>query len=67
MYFAPNSKSPISLLETGLFKDKLLVCCPEGFYKKGNIDIVCKRNNIPQINDLNKAIKEIKIQIKEHF
>ncbi|MCP4521399.1 MAG: hypothetical protein GY827_06870 [Cytophagales bacterium] len=67
MYFAPNSKSPISLLETGLFKEKLLVCCPEGFYKKGNIDIVCQRYNIQQIDDLEKAIEEVKKKIKEEF
>ncbi len=67
MYFAPNSKSPISLLETGLFKEKLLVCCPKGFYKKGNIDIVCKRYNISQINNLQEAIQEIKSKLKTVF
>jgi hypothetical protein len=53
MYFAPNSKSPISLLELGLFKDKsIFVVCPTGFYRKGNVDIVCERYDIPVFADM---------------
>lgn len=54
MYFDPNTMSPISLLELGLFAPtgKLIVCCPEGFWRKGNVDIVCKRFDIPMINSL---------------
>ena len=31
--FLPNTKSPISLLELGIYAhtDKVVVCCPEGF------------------------------------
>jgi Nucleoside 2-deoxyribosyltransferase like len=49
MYFDPNTKSPISLLELGLFarSNKLKVICPEGFWRKGNVDIVCNYYNIP--------------------
>jgi hypothetical protein len=45
VYFAPGTKSPVTLLELGLFarSDKLLVCCPEGFWRKGNVDVVCAR------------------------
>lgn len=48
MFLEKNSKSPISLLELGLFADsgKLLVCCEQGFWRKGNVDIVCQRKNI---------------------
>ncbi len=53
MYFDPNTKSPITLLELGIYKDKhLIVCCPEGFYRKGNVDIVCKRYGINQVDTL---------------
>ena len=36
-YFAPGTKSPITLLELGLLaKSKnVIVCCPEGFLAKG--------------------------------
>lgn len=47
MYFGKDSKSPISLLETGLFKEKILCYCPDGFYRKGNVDIVAQRYGFP--------------------
>jgi hypothetical protein len=42
MYFDENSKSPITLLELGLFvKQKdIIVCCPEHFWRQGNVQIV---------------------------
>lgn len=52
MYFDPATKSPISLLELGLHadSDKLIVCCPDGFWRKGNVRIVCERYDIPLLN-----------------
>jgi len=68
MYFDPNTKSPISLLELGLFADsgKLLVVCPEGFWRKGNVDIVCDKYDIPMFSSL-KHLKNMlpKIMIYE--
>lgn len=54
MYFDPSTKSPISLLELGLYAEstKLMVVCPKGFWRKGNVDIVCERYNIPQFDNL---------------
>lgn len=60
IYFDPATKSPISLLELGLHAhpqsathgSKLIVCCPEGFYRKGNVDIVCERYGVTQIKHL---------------
>jgi hypothetical protein len=59
-YFAPATKSPISLLELGLYarSGKAVVCCPDGFWRKGNVDIVCKKYNIPQIKHL-EDIKDL--------
>lgn len=49
-YFAPNSKSPITLLELGLFgnldQETVLVCCPKEFYRYGNVKMVCDRYGI---------------------
>lgn len=60
MYFDPATKSPISLLELGLHahEDKLIVCCPEGFWRKGNVDIVCMRYEITQVDSL-EDIKQL--------
>jgi len=59
LYFDPSSSSPISLLEFGLFRDKLVVVCPEGFWRKGNVDIVCDRYSIPQCETLEEAVSFI--------
>lgn len=61
-YFSPDTKSPVSMLELGLFarSGKVVLCCPEGFWRKGNIDIVCERNHIEQVNTIEELIKKIK-------
>ncbi len=62
MYFDPQTKSPISLLEFGLFArtGKLIVVCPEGFWRKGNVNIVCEKYNIQNVTNLKVAIETIK-------
>lgn len=48
-YFSPETKSPITLMELGLYanSDKpIIVCCPHGFWRKGNVDIVCDREKV---------------------
>lgn len=57
-YFDPNTKSPVSLLELGLFakSGKMIVVCPDGFWRKGNVDIVCHRYGIRQANTIEEAI-----------
>jgi len=50
MYFDPATKSPITLLELGLcsfYTGKLLVCCPPGYWRRGNVEVVCARYEIP--------------------
>jgi hypothetical protein len=60
MYFAPETKSPITLLEMGIHAvqnpAKMIVCCPEGFWRKGNVDIVCSRYNVVQVETLDALI-----------
>lgn len=66
MYFSPETKSPISLLELGMFasKYKMIVCCPDGFWRKGNVEIVCSRFNIPLFNTLDGAIGRLKTYLR---
>jgi hypothetical protein len=61
MYFDPATTAPITLLELGLFarSSKLLVCCPPGFWRKGNVDLVCLRYGIPQVETLAALIEQI--------
>jgi len=69
MNLVGNSKSPISLLELGLFASsgKLMVTCGLDFYRRGNVEIVCDRYDIPLYSDLNELIKDLlyKVQIKK--
>lgn len=62
MYFDPNTMSPISLLELGLHArtGKLLVLCPEGFWRKGNVDIVCNKYGIKQVESFEHLINCIR-------
>jgi hypothetical protein len=61
MYFAPATKAPITLLELGLFarSGKLVVCCPEGYFRKGNVDVVCRRYGVPMVADLAALIAAV--------
>jgi len=58
--FLPGTKSPVTMFEfglaTGSFTDSVVVC-PEGFWRKGNIDIVCAKYGIPQVKTLDEAVK----------
>ncbi len=62
MYLAPGTKSPISLLELGLcaHSGKLKVCCPEGFWRRGNVEIVCMRHRIPLFETLDDLIIDLR-------
>lgn len=57
-YVSPDTKAPISLLELGLFaaSGKVLLCCPTGFWRKGNVDIVCERYHIPVYEKLDELL-----------
>lgn len=64
-YFSPETKSPITLLELGLFarSGKLVICCPNGFWRKGNIDIVCEKYNVPQVNSIEELVDHARFVI----
>jgi hypothetical protein len=62
-YFQPGTQSPISLLEFGKYinseKHILIVCCPDGFWRKGNLEIECSRANTPIYHTLEAAIASL--------
>jgi len=53
-YFAPQSQAPVTLMELGLAArtGKAIVCCPAGYWRKGNVDVVCTRYGIPSVSSL---------------
>ena len=61
-YFIPGTKSPITLLELGLFaaSGKCVVFCPEGYWRKGNVDIVCQRYGVKTVNCWEELLGELR-------
>lgn len=71
-YFDPNTESPITLLELGfqagqwdtlssmgaLSECDIVVCCPYGYWRKGNVDILCRRYDIPMVDTLSDLIDD---------
>jgi Nucleoside 2-deoxyribosyltransferase like len=64
-YFDPNTKSPITLLELGLQarSGKLIVCCPAGFWRRGNVAIVCERYDVPMVDDLASLVAALRLKM----
>lgn len=59
VYFASGSQSPISLLELGILScepHKVCVVCENGFWRKGNVDIVCDRYGIQMISSIDEWV-----------
>ena len=69
MYLADNSKSPISLLELGLYgpQGKMLVCCSNKFYRYNNVKCTCEKYNIDlfESTDLKEISEEIALLYNE--
>ena len=65
MYLDPSSKSPVSLMELGFVAktNKLIVCCPNGFWRRGNVEIMCSREGIPFFDTLEMAVTFLKGRI----
>lgn len=57
--FLPESKSPISLVELGMYvkTTKLIVVCPDNFYQSRYIKTLCVSYNTPHFVDLKSVFK----------
>lgn len=55
VYFHPATQAPVSLLELGIcarVPGKAIVVCPEGYWKRGNVQIVCKKFGFEMVNSI---------------
>ena len=61
MYMDPDKPAPVSLLELGLFarSGKMIVACPAGFYKRGNVQVVCQRFGVELVNSLEGLVEGV--------
>ncbi len=65
-YFDPNGPAPITLMELGLAAGaNAIVCCPDGYWRKGNIEVLCDRFTIPLCNNIDDFIELIKTTLKD--
>ena len=66
VYFVPETQAPISLMELGLHANsgRMLVCCPDGFYRKGNVEIVAFRYGVPLFEQLDPFVSELRERLQ---
>ena len=69
LWFVPESRAPISLLELGLTarSGKVVVGCPDGFWRKGNVEVVCERFGIPLLPDFDAFVAAVRARILSHI
>ena len=67
LYFDPKDPSPSGLLTLGMFAktDRLIVCCPNTFHKKGDVDIICEREDIHTVETLDLLIEHTIARISQ--
>ncbi len=60
--FVAGSNSAISLLELGLqaHSGKVIIVCPPDYWKKGNVDMVASRYNLPVFVDIQAGVAWLK-------
>jgi len=65
MWFAPETKAPITLLELGLHArgGKVVVGCPDGYWRKGNIEIVCAQFGLPLVGEWNAFVAAVRARL----
>ncbi|KAK8185213.1 uncharacterized protein BKA78DRAFT_231567, partial [Phyllosticta capitalensis] len=62
MNFDKKTMSPITLMELGLYagSGKLVVACPDGYWRRGNVQVVCDRFGIELLESLDELIENVK-------
>lgn len=59
LYLHPGTISPVSLLELGYYaaSGRLIVCCPEGYHRRGNVQYLCQEENVPLLDDFDDLVR----------
>jgi len=69
-YFDPKGQAPITLLELGYMLGKkepkqLVVCCPEGFWRKGNVEVMCHRHDVRLVDNIQAMLDVIRWRLAD--
>lgn len=62
-YFDPNTQSPITLMELGYVigsGKQALVCCPDGYFRKGNVVITSELTRTPVYNNFEQLLTKMR-------
>ncbi len=66
MYFEPEALALIGSLEFGLFvrsrgqgNIKMVVACPEGFSRRGNVQVICQRFGIECLGSMEELTNAV--------
>jgi hypothetical protein len=67
LWLARDSQAPISLLELGLFarSGKVVAGCPHGFWRRGNVEVVCARYDTPLVGDFESFLTMLRLRVTE--
>ena len=65
-FFDTETKSPVSLLELGLWiaSDKVVVCCGEAYWKSGNVHLTCERYGLKCVETFAELVPEVEKMLK---
>jgi len=67
-YFDKNGEAPITLMELGLHAKRgvdddnhkqSVVCCPDGYWKRGNVEVTCDFYEIPFFDDYDEMVSAL--------
>ncbi|RMZ66302.1 nucleoside 2-deoxyribosyltransferase domain-containing [Pyrenophora seminiperda CCB06] len=66
-FFDVMTKSPVSLLELGLWSGsgKVVVCCGEEYWKGGNVELTCHRYDIPFVKSFAELVPAVEKMLVE--
>ncbi len=68
-YFDPATMAPITLMELGICAarqtSQVVVACPPGYWRRGNVQIVCAVYGITLLDSLEALIDYLKLIIRE--
>ena len=59
IYLHPGTESPVTMLEFGLWarSGKVVVCCPEGYVRSGNVQVLCERFGVEMVERLEDVVE----------
>lgn len=66
MYFDPATRSPVTMIELGLVvaSGRLVIACPDGFWRRGNLEVTCARHGVPLLASLDEMTAAVDARLR---